>query len=87
MGTHLEVAMAVAAGQAEAGLAVRAAATAMGLAFTPVTWEDFDIVLSGDDLPAAEPLIEALRTCAVRESVSKLGGYDVSRAGEVQMID
>jgi hypothetical protein len=41
------------------GLGVRAAATALGLGFVPVTWEDFDIVLSGDALPAAEPLIVA----------------------------
>jgi molybdate-binding protein len=84
--THLEVAMAVAAGQAEAGLGVRAAAAALGLEFTPLAWEDFDIVLSGDDLPAAEALIETLRDHAVRESVSALGGYDVSRAGAVQLI-
>jgi molybdate-binding protein len=84
--THLEVAMAVAAGQAGAGLAVRAAATALGLAFTPVTWEDFDIVLSADALAAAEPLIEALRAPAVQESVSELGGYDLSKSGTVRML-
>jgi molybdate-binding protein len=84
--THLEVAMAVATGQAEAGLAVRAAATALGLAFTPVIWEDFDIVLSGDDLPAAESLIEALRATAVQESVSELGGYDLAKSGTVRML-
>ena len=43
-------------------LGVRAAATALDLSFVPVTWEDFDIVLSGDTLAAAEPLIAALRT-------------------------
>jgi molybdate-binding protein len=85
--SHLEVAMAVAAGQATAGLAVRAVATALGLAFTPVAWEDFDIVLSADAIPAAEPLIAALRDPAVQESVSALGGYDVSRAGAVQLIE
>ncbi|HEV2257252.1 MAG TPA: substrate-binding domain-containing protein [Streptosporangiaceae bacterium] len=55
--SHLEVAMTIAAGQADAGLGVRAAATALDLGFVPVTWEDFDIVLSGDALPAAGPLI------------------------------
>jgi molybdate-binding protein len=85
--THLEVAMAVCAGQAEAGLAVRAAATALGLAFSPVTWEDFDIVLPAAELPAAEQLISALRDPGVQESVSALGGYDLSRAGTVQLLD
>jgi len=84
--SHLEVAMSVAAGQADTGLGVRAAATALDLSFVPVTWEDFDIVLSGDTLPAAEPLIAALRTPAVQSSIHALGGYDLSRAGSVEML-
>ena len=84
--THLEAAMAVASGQADAGLGVRAAATALDLGFVPVTWEDFDIVLTGDALCAAEPLIAALRDPAVQSAVRSLGGYDVSQAGEVQVL-
>jgi putative molybdopterin biosynthesis protein len=38
----------VASGQADAGLGVRAAATALDLGFVPVMWEDFDIVLGGE---------------------------------------
>ncbi|MCW2931078.1 MAG: Periplasmic molybdate-binding protein/domain [Actinomycetia bacterium] len=85
--THLEVALSVAAGQAAAGLAVHAAATALGLSFTPLAWEDFDIVLSADALCAAEPLIAALRDPGVQEAVGTLGGYDVSRAGSVQLLE
>jgi molybdate-binding protein len=84
--SHLEVAMSVASGQADTGLGVRAAATALDLSFVPVTWEDFDIVLSGDALAAAEPLIAALRTPAVQSSIAALGGYDLSRAGSVEML-
>lgn len=84
--SHLEVAMSVASGQADTGLGVRAAATALDLSFVPVAWEDFDIVLSGDALPAAEPLIATLRIPAVRSSVGALGGYDLSRAGSVEML-
>lgn len=84
--THLEVAMAIASGQADAGLGVRAAATALDLGFVPVTWEDFDIVLSSDALPAAEPLIAALRDPAVQSAVRSLGGYDVSGTGTVQRL-
>lgn len=84
--SHLEVAMSVASGQADTGLGVRAAATALDLGFVPVTWEDFDIVLSADALPAAEPLIAALRTPAVQSSIHALGGYDLSRAGSVEML-
>jgi putative molybdopterin biosynthesis protein len=84
--THLEVAMAIACGQADAGLGVRAAAAALGLAFLPVTWESFDIVLGADALAAAEPLIAGLREQAVQSSVSALGGYDVTRSGTVQLL-
>jgi molybdate-binding protein len=85
--SHLEVAMAIASGQADAGLGVRAAATALGLNFTPVTWEDFDIVLTADALAAAEPLIAALRDPAVQSAVHSLGGYDLSQTGTVQLLD
>jgi molybdate-binding protein len=84
--THLEVAMAVACGQADAGLGVRAAATALDLDFVPVVWEDFDIVLSGDALPTAEPLICALRDPAVQSFIHALGGYDTARAGSVEYL-
>ncbi len=85
--THLEVAMSVASGQADAGLGVRAAATALSLDFVPVVWEDFDIVLSGDALPAAESLICALRDPGVQASIHALGGYDTTRAGAVEYLD
>jgi molybdate-binding protein len=84
--SHLEVAMAIAAGQADAGLGVRAAAAAFDLAFTPVTWEDFDVVLSADALDAAEPLIAALRQAPVRSAVDALGGYDLSQSGTVRLL-
>lgn len=85
--SHLEVAMAIAAGQADTGLGVRAAATALGLGFIPLAWENFDIVLSADTLQAAEPLIAALRQAAVRSAVDALGGYDLAQSGTVQLLD
>jgi hypothetical protein len=37
-------------------------------------------------LPAAEPLIAALRDPAVRSAVDALGGYDTSRTGTVEAL-
>jgi molybdate-binding protein len=85
-GSHLEVAMSVASGQADAGLGVRAAATALDLGFVPIVWEDFDIVLSARQLPAAEPLIDALRDQSVQSAIGDLGGYDLTRAGVVETL-
>jgi molybdate-binding protein len=84
--SHLEVAMTVATGQADTGLGVRAAATALDLGFIPAAWEEFDLILSGAILPAAEPLIAALRDPGVQSAVTALGGYDISRTGTVEML-
>jgi molybdate-binding protein len=75
-GSHLEVAMAVAAGTAAAGMATRAAAAAFGLTFLPLVWEPFELALPGDALELAEPLIAAVRARAA-DLAAPLGGYDI----------
>jgi molybdate-binding protein len=84
--SHLEVALAVASSVAEAGVGVRAAATALDLDFIPLVWEQYDIALPGDALGAAEPLIAALRTASVRRTITQLGGYDTKHAGELTTL-
>jgi hypothetical protein len=48
--SHLEVALAVASGVADAGLGVRAAAAALDLNFVPLVSEQYDIALPADAL-------------------------------------
>ncbi|MPZ81904.1 MAG: GntR family transcriptional regulator [Actinophytocola sp.] len=86
LGSHLEVALAVAAGAVHAGLAVRGAAADLDLDFLPLVREDFDLVLSADTLGAAAPIIEAVHDSSVRDAIAKLGGYDLSRAGVVDQL-
>jgi molybdate-binding protein len=62
LGSHLEVALAVAAGAVHTGLAVRAAAVDLDLEFLSVAREDFDLVLPATALGAAAPLIAACTT-------------------------
>lgn len=81
--SHLEVALAVATGVADAGLGARSAARDLDLGFVPVTWENYDIVLPGDTVDALTPLIAALRDPEVRAEVTSLGGYDLEHAGEI----
>ncbi|RVX46685.1 molybdate-binding protein [Nonomuraea polychroma] len=83
VGSHLEVALAVATGTVDVGLGVRSAATDLDLEFIPLAWEDFDIALVGHALDSAAHLIAALRTPALRDRISSLGGYDTSRSGDV----
>jgi molybdate-binding protein len=84
--SHLEVALAVASGVAAAGIGLRAAAAALDLDFIPLVWEQYDIVLRGRALGAAEPLITTLRDAVIRQRIDELGGYDTSRAGEIQPV-
>jgi len=84
--SHLEVALAVASGIADVGVGVRAAAQALDLEFIPLVWEQYDVVLAGDSISAAEPLITALRTPAVRSSIEQLGGYVTEHAGEIETL-
>jgi putative molybdopterin biosynthesis protein len=78
--THLAVAAAVAAGRADAGLGVMAAARAFGLDFVGVAQEPFDLVMAPGE-PAVAPLLALLEDPGFREQVTGLGGYSVAETG------
>jgi putative molybdopterin biosynthesis protein len=81
--THLAVAAAVAAGRADCGLGVLAAARAFGLDFVPVTREPYDLVVDGTMLEneVLAPLWELLDNADFREHVEALGGYATDEMG------
>jgi putative molybdopterin biosynthesis protein len=82
--THLAVAASVAAGRADAGLGVLAAARAVGLGFVPVAKEPYDLVLlqANLDAPVLGPLWQLMSSVRFRSDVEALGGYDVSEMGK-----
>ncbi len=81
--THLAVAAAVAAGRADCGLGVLAAARAFGLDFVPVAKEPYDLVIERETMedPLLAPLWELLESDDFREAVIQLGGYDTTEMG------
>jgi putative molybdopterin biosynthesis protein len=81
--THLAVAAAVAAGRADAGLGVLAAARAFELDFVPVTREPYDLVLAAETLedPVTAPLWALLAEPGFRAAVERLGGYGIEEMG------
>ncbi|MDP9400422.1 MAG: molybdopterin biosynthesis protein [Actinomycetota bacterium] len=81
--THLAVAAAVAAGRADCGLGVLAAARAFDLGFVPVTREPYDLVLAAETLddPVLAPLLALLEDPAFRAGVEGLGGYSAQEMG------
>src|SRR5580693_6177358 len=81
--THLAVAAAVAAGRADAGLGIMAAARAFGLDFVPVTREPYDLVVAATamDSPLLAPLWALLRSDRFQAAVTDLGGYSTQEMG------
>jgi putative molybdopterin biosynthesis protein len=81
--THLAVAAAVAAGRADAGLGVLAAARAFDLGFVPVANEPYDLVLERENARGEllAPLWSLLESSKFRSEVEGLGGYDTAEMG------
>lgn len=75
--SHTAVAQAVAAGQADAGLGIEAAARARGLDFVPLLEEDYHLVClkSALEEPAVQALCQVLQSPLWQEALVRLPGY------------
>ncbi|MFY9780121.1 MAG: molybdopterin biosynthesis protein [Candidatus Baltobacteraceae bacterium] len=87
--THLAVAALVAAGSADCGLGILAAARALGCDFVPLAEEPYELAL--DALQLADPrvavLLEIVASAALRAQIAALGGYDPARSGTVRYVE
>lgn len=84
--SHTAVAQAVAAGQADAGLGIEAAARARGLDFVPLVEEDYHLVClkSALDEPAVQALCAVLQSDGWQAVLHQLPGYRLAeQAGQV----
>ena len=81
--THLAVAATIAAGRADAGFGVHAAAAQFGLDFVAVLREQYWLALRNHTLAsgAGEQLKAAIAGKALARIARKLPGYDLSQAG------
>ena len=81
--THLAVAAAVAAGRADAGLGILAAARPFGLDFVPVAQEPYVLVVTRDAYASdmLAPLWALLADDQFRASVEALPGYSTTQTG------
>ena len=80
---HLDVAIAVATGEADAGLGLRSAANTLGLDFVPVVSEPFEIATTAQEAGGLQPMLSALADPALRAAIAALGGYDLQYSGDV----
>jgi putative molybdopterin biosynthesis protein len=81
---HLQVAAAISAGLADAGVASEPAALAYGLAFVPLAAEHFDLVIPSEAAGSREVagLLKVLSSRWLLDQLASLPGYDPARCGE-----
>jgi putative molybdopterin biosynthesis protein len=86
--TGPDIAQAIRAGRADVGIATRGVANAAGLAFVPIVWEHFDLVMRQRDYFHAplQKLVRFLRTDELIARALELGGYDLDEAGQVRFV-
>ncbi len=84
--SEADVALAVADGKADAGLAVETVARQYRLDFVPLFRERYDLAVWRRDWfePPLRKLITFARTPAFAERAAELGGYDISGLGTVR---
>ncbi|MDZ8110344.1 MAG: substrate-binding domain-containing protein [Nostoc sp. DedQUE12a] len=82
---HQDVAQAVALGAADAGMGTASVATAFGLGFIPLHQSRYDLVILKEYLEEApvQQLLSTLGHRMVHSQFEILGGYDISKIGEV----
>ena len=82
--THMAVASTVASGMADTGLGILSAAKALDLDFIPIGTERYDLIIPSNYVEdeKIQRVIETIRSTEFKETVLKMGGYDVSRTGE-----
>ena len=84
--THLAIASKVAREEADVGLGIeKVAMQFINLDFIPLHKERYDIVIRQEDLehPHMQTLISILKSPSFRNEVMGIGGYDISRMGEI----
>ncbi|MDO8980404.1 MAG: helix-turn-helix transcriptional regulator [Afipia sp.] len=83
--TGPDLAAAIRAGEADCGIATRAAAKAAGLDFVPLLWENFDLLMHQRDYfkPSLQALI-GMSKPLLKQRAKDLTGYDTAPAGTIR---
>ena len=83
--THFEVGLSLLSGEADAGIATVAVSKLMGLNFTPIINESFDMVMSQKSFfrKEVQAFIEILNSNEFRKKIRPLGNYDFNESGKI----
>ena len=83
--THMEVALEVFSGSANAGVGILAAARMLGLDFIPLAKERFDLVIPTENYStgAVKALCGVLKSEEFKSHMIQMGGYETQDTGKV----
>ena len=83
--THFEVGLSILSKEADVGIATIAVSKLLGLSFTPITQESFDMLLDQPTFfeKGVQAFIEILNSKEFRNSIEGLGNYDFTRSGKI----
>jgi putative molybdopterin biosynthesis protein len=87
--THLEVAIAVAEGRADAGVGTLGPARSLGLDFMHLTWERYDL-LSTEEAFYRRPtqaFFEMIKSDWLRQLIARVPGYDARETGLFSVVE
>ena len=87
--THLAVAATIAAGRADAGFGVKAAAARFGLDFLPLRRERYWFAMRArdEDNAPVRAFLKTLRGAELRRMARQFSGYDARGAGEICAVE
>ena len=85
VGTHLDVAMAIKNGTAEAGLGIMEAAKITDLDFIPLAKEEYDFLINPEikNSEKIKEFIKFLKSDFLKKKIESLDGYSLNKSGEV----
>ncbi len=85
-GSHREAVCAVVRGEADVALATSAWAERVGLTFSPLAEESYDLLVYADSLgdPRVVGVCEVAQSRVFRAALGKISGYRATRAGEIR---
>jgi excisionase family DNA binding protein len=83
--THMEVALEVFSGSADAGIGIYAAVKLLGLDFIPLATERFDLVIPSDIFTSGpvKALREVLNSEDFKSNVARMAGYEIHDTGKI----
>lgn len=83
--THVEVGLSILSGEADVGIATAAVSRLLGLSFSPITRESFDMILDQSTFfqKGVQAFMDVLNSGEFQKRVEKLGGYDFRESGRI----